>query len=174
MVGMVGKIVAGLRMGEDGEAVAVEREPLGDIAEQVSRDGQLAASARMGADRSQMEMPDGDRKPRLRSCGERTRELDLLGIEIDVRVEIADRRFGHAPRLTRLRRAVATHGRLNAVGSASLGRRLVYKRALSRTVAEPPAGASPSGKAPVFGTGIRRFESCRPSQPSPYDSIFSQ
>src|SRR4029079_13170053 len=28
------------------------------------------------------------------------------------------------------------------------------------------AGASPSGKAPVFGTGIRRFESCRPSQPS--------
>ena len=25
-------------------------------------------------------------------------------------------------------------------------------------------GASPSGKAPVFGTGIRRFESCRPSQ----------
>jgi branched-chain amino acid aminotransferase len=26
------------------------------------------------------------------------------------------------------------------------------------------AGASPSGKAPVFGTGIRRFESCRPSQ----------
>ena len=29
-----------------------------------------------------------------------------------------------------------------------------------------PAGASPSGKAPVFGTGIRRFESCRPSQHS--------
>ena len=28
------------------------------------------------------------------------------------------------------------------------------------------AGASPSGKAPVFGTGIRRFESCRPSQHS--------
>src|SRR5437899_6620294 len=26
------------------------------------------------------------------------------------------------------------------------------------------AGASPSGKAPVFGSGIRRFESFRPSQ----------
>ena len=25
-------------------------------------------------------------------------------------------------------------------------------------------GASPSGKAPGFGPGIRRFESCRPSQ----------
>src|SRR5215213_9202673 len=38
-----------------------------------------------------------------------------------------------------------------------------YKRPLSRTCGAP-AGASPSGKAPVFGTGIRRFESCRPSQ----------
>ena len=27
----------------------------------------------------------------------------------------------------------------------------------------PPIGASPSGKAPAFGAGIRRFESCRPS-----------
>ena len=26
-------------------------------------------------------------------------------------------------------------------------------------------GASPSGKAPVFGIGIRRFESSRPSHP---------
>jgi hypothetical protein len=25
-------------------------------------------------------------------------------------------------------------------------------------------GASPSGKAPAFDAGIRRFESCRPSQ----------
>ena len=35
-----------------------------------------------------------------------------------------------------------------------------------------PDGASPSGKAPVFGTGIRRFESCRPSHPaSPVGSV---
>src|SRR5579871_5657835 len=26
-------------------------------------------------------------------------------------------------------------------------------------------GVSPSGKAPVFGTGIRRFEPCHPSRP---------
>src|SRR5213075_1617393 len=36
--------------------------------------------------------------------------------------------------------------------------------AASPQLAGTPAGASPSGKAPVFGTGIRRFESCRPSQ----------
>src|SRR6476469_4302409 len=38
-----------------------------------------------------------------------------------------------------------------------------YKRR-SLPHSRAPAGASPSGKAPVFGTGIRRFESCRPSQ----------
>ena len=32
-------------------------------------------------------------------------------------------------------------------------------------------GASPSGKAPVFGSGIRRFESFRPSQFSKYDKL---
>ncbi len=30
-------------------------------------------------------------------------------------------------------------------------------------------GASPSGKAPVFGTGIPRFESWRPSHSFSYD-----
>jgi hypothetical protein len=34
------------------------------------------------------------------------------------------------------------------------------------------AGVSPSGKAPAFDAGIRRFESCHPSQTSckPYGS----
>ena len=35
-------------------------------------------------------------------------------------------------------------------------------------------GASPSGKAPVFGTGIRRFESSRPSHPESHDSVQDQ
>ena len=45
-------------------------------------------------------MADCDGKSRLSGRGEPLRELDLLGIEIDVGVEIADRWFGHAP-LTR-------------------------------------------------------------------------
>ena len=32
-------------------------------------------------------------------------------------------------------------------------------------------GASPSGKAPVFGSGIRRFESFRPSQFHLFDKL---
>ena len=46
-------------------------------------------------------------------------------------------------------------GMANRLGSGPLARRLRAKRAR--------VGAWPSGKAPVFGTGIRRFESCRPS-----------
>ncbi len=38
------------------------------------------------------------------------------------------------------------------------------RRVCSVTVRFLNVGASPSGKAPVFGTGIRRFESSRPSQ----------
>src|SRR5438874_8038479 len=53
---------------------------------------------------------------------------------------------------------------LAALAPASLRECLGYKPALSRRHADAPGGASPSGKAPVFGTGIRRFESCRPSQ----------
>src|SRR5437764_4008275 len=53
---------------------------------------------------------------------------------------------------------------LAALAPASLRESLGYKPALSRRHADAPGGASPSGKAPVFGTGIRRFESCRPSQ----------
>ena len=47
-----------------------------------------------------------------------------------------------------------------------LTRRRASKRGRRAAISRPPAGASPSGKAPVFGTGIRRFESCRPSQVS--------
>src|SRR4051812_17965648 len=53
---------------------------------------------------------------------------------------------------------------LAALAPASLRECLGYKPAVSRRHADAPGGASPSGKAPVFGTGIRRFESCRPSQ----------
>lgn len=35
---------------------------------------------------------------------------------------------------------------------------------LNPTIRPPADGASPSGKATVFGTVIRRFESSRPSQ----------
>jgi hypothetical protein len=47
-----------------------------------------------------------------------------------------------------------------------------YKAARSPQFKGCAAGVSPSGKAPAFDAGIRRFESCHPSQTSckPYGS----
>jgi len=51
---------------------------------------------------------------------------------------------------------------------AAMGQSLPHPPLVTRKAAAISArhsdGASPSGKAPVFGTGIRRFESSRPSQ----------
>ena len=87
---MVGAVVARLGMGEDGEAGAIEREQLRDIAELLGRHGQLDAAARMRADGPEMEMADCDPEARLDRGGERLGLLDVLGIVIDVGVEIAD------------------------------------------------------------------------------------
>src|SRR6476661_1809795 len=96
MLRVVGEVVAGFGMGEDGETAAVEREPLRDIAKVVALNCQLAAAARVRSHGAEVEMADGDRETGLRGGGKRPRLLDLLGIVIDVRVEIADRWFAHA------------------------------------------------------------------------------
>src|SRR3982751_1990442 len=62
------------------------------------------------------------------------------------------------------RAEVATRSATRLIGPSKSGFRQYKRRFPAHRGA--PAGASPSGKAPVFGTGIRRFESCRPSQQS--------
>src|SRR6266849_1597485 len=50
------------------------------------------------------------------------------------------------------------------LGAATIGAQWVPAARFLSASPGPDAGASPSGKAPVFGSGIRRFESFRPSQ----------
>ena len=94
------------------------------------------------------------REPGLGGARKLLGQLDLIGIVVDVGVEIADAGLGHEAAIAGI--WSAPHLPFQRGG----GR---YKRR-SPARRGPPAGASPSGKAPVFGTGIRRFESCRPSQ----------
>jgi hypothetical protein len=65
MFRMIGEVVARIGVGENGEASAIERRPLGKLAELSGRDRQLAASARMGADGPLMEVADRDAEPLL-------------------------------------------------------------------------------------------------------------
>src|SRR5262245_57000071 len=46
-------------------------------------------------------------------------------------------------------------------------------RPLRSSLKASSVGASPSGKAPGFGSGIRRFDPCRPNQKSPMLKIFA-
>ncbi len=47
--------------------------------------------------------------------------------------------------------------------SCAVGRRVIDPESTRNRLYSAALGASASGKPPVFGSGIRRFESCRPS-----------
>jgi hypothetical protein len=42
-----------------------------------------------------VKVSDRDAEPFVRGLGQSMRPIDLVGIEIDVRVKVADRRLGH-------------------------------------------------------------------------------
>jgi len=68
---------------------------LRNIAEQLGRHGQLAASARVRSNRADVEMADRDGEALLGRGGQAARVIDLLGIVIDVGVKIANAWLGH-------------------------------------------------------------------------------
>src|SRR5205085_9297524 len=102
---VVGEVLAGAGMREDRQAVAVERHPLREVAELVARHRQLAASARVRSDRANVKVADRNAEFRLRRRPERPRPLELVLVEVNMRVEIANRGLGHARALTRYARA---------------------------------------------------------------------
>src|SRR4029079_7293986 len=99
------EVLAGAGVGEDGQAVAVQRHPLGEVAEVVAWHRQLAASARVRADRTGMEMTHRNSELRLGGSSEGLCARQVLGVEVNVRVEIANRGLGHWAMPTRCGRA---------------------------------------------------------------------
>ncbi len=85
---MVGAVVAGRGVGKDGEASAVDRESSRDLAEAFGRNGHLARAARVRPDRARMEMTERHPEPRLDLAPQRLRFTKLVGVEIDMGVEI--------------------------------------------------------------------------------------
>jgi hypothetical protein len=95
MFGMVHSVVAGARMHEDRQTVPVKSDPLSEVAELLGPYSELAAAARMRADWHDVEASDRYFKAGPSSFREALSPIQLIGIEIDVRVEIADAVLGH-------------------------------------------------------------------------------
>ena len=86
------KIIAGIRVSKDRELVTVQYQPLRELAELCGRYSQLAASARVRSDRTEMIVPLGNTEPFMGPVAKHLGLLDFLRIEIDVRVEVPDHR----------------------------------------------------------------------------------
>jgi len=99
MFRVIGAIVAGAGVGEDRQPVAVERDPSGEFPELIGWHCQLAASSWMRPDGIAVETADGNAEALLSCPRKALGPVDLVGIEIDVRVKVADRLLGHGARL---------------------------------------------------------------------------
>lgn len=91
MFAMVGDVPTRAGVGEDGESIAVERHPLRELAELLRLDGELAASAWVRTDGFLVKAADEDAETGTSLLREPSGTVDLVGIEIDMGVEIADR-----------------------------------------------------------------------------------
>ena len=90
MLGVVGEVSAGGGMGENGQAIAIERYRLREIAELLG-ERPSAGNCRAGAGRpGQVEMTDRHIEALSRRFAQGARPLQLLGVEVNVRVEILD------------------------------------------------------------------------------------
>jgi len=90
MLRVVGIVIASARVGEDGQSVTIESDPLGEVAELLGQNGQLATAPGMRADGVGVEMADPNSETFLRSSRQCLRAIELVRVEIDMRVKVAD------------------------------------------------------------------------------------
>ena len=88
MLAVVSSIVARRGVSEDRKASSISGGPGGEPPEVCWGNGKLAAPSGMRSNGPLMKVAHGEAKPLLRFLGKRTRLLQLLRIEVDVRVEI--------------------------------------------------------------------------------------
>jgi len=99
MLRMICAIVSGAGMRKNRQPVAVEGDPSGEFPELLGLDRQLTASSGMRPDGIAVETADGNTEALLGGFRKALGTVDLVGVEIDVRVKVADRLLGHGARL---------------------------------------------------------------------------
>ena len=99
MLRVIGAIVAGAGVSEDCQSVAIEGDPPGEFPELLGLHRHLAASSWMRPYGIAVETPNGNAETLLGGFRKALGTVDLVGVEIDVRVKVADRLLGHGGRL---------------------------------------------------------------------------
>jgi hypothetical protein len=92
--GVIGKIISGLGVSEDGEAEAIEHSPCGKLTKALLGDGELTAPTRVRPDRVLMEMPNRHLEQGARLASECSSGAQFIGFKIDVSVEVS--KFVHS------------------------------------------------------------------------------
>ena len=87
---MIGKIISGFGMGEDGQAPPIDDGPLRKLPKPLPGDRELAASPWVRPDRTLVEAADCNPEQCLRIPGQRLSCTQLIGIEIDVGMEVSE------------------------------------------------------------------------------------
>ena len=87
---MIGKIISGFSVGEDGQCAPIDDGPLSKLPKSFLGDRELTTSARVRPDGTLVEVADCNPEQCLCITGQRLRCCQLIGIKIDVGVEISE------------------------------------------------------------------------------------
>lgn len=104
---VIGKVISGFGVGEDGQVAPVDDGPLRKLPKALPGDGELTASTRVRPDRTLVEAADRNPEQCFRITGQSLGCSQLIGIEIDVGVEVLD--VSHPTKIVR-------HARLSSRG----------------------------------------------------------
>ena len=103
---VVRAVVAGVGMSENREVTAIERKPLGYIAELFDRNRQLAAATRVRSDRTKVIMALRHTEPVMRCATQSLSLLHLVRVKINMRVKITDHAAQMRSRPDRVQKSV--------------------------------------------------------------------
>ena len=87
---VIGKIISGFSVGEDGQIASMQDGPCRKRSKSLLGDGELTASTRVRPDRALVKTTDRDPEQGMGLASERLGGTQLVGIKINVGVEVSE------------------------------------------------------------------------------------
>jgi hypothetical protein len=169
MCRVIDKIISGFSVGEDGQPAPLEYGPCRKLPKALLGDGELTASARVRPDRMLVEPPDCHPEQGVRLASERLSGTELVGIKIDVGVEVSE--IVHPAKIVRpVRRSRAetapSRQQTAIIGSLGYGATFRWPTLLQSTLRVAyitAASATKSSTEPISSDHASKFKSTNSS-----------